>query len=66
MWDYNKYYKFYLITLPRFNLLMEAKAVKPDEVKFLAEALELEELELYRNALSTGFIGYQKAVLAMY
>ena len=43
---------------------MEIKKVEHPEVKMLANAMEKEELELYRDAFCTAFIGYQKAILA--
>jgi hypothetical protein len=35
------------------------------DVELLAHSMELDELQQYRDALGTGFIGYQKASLIM-
>ena len=44
---------------------MQKQISRLGDVELLAHSLELEELELYRDALSKGFIGYQKASLVL-
>ena len=44
---------------------MDQKRVTSDDVAKLAEALELEELQMFEKVLSEAIVGYLKACVAM-